>query len=250
MARVKTTVSRQDVDGEPARAQRQAEVATTSTSPSAPADHGKRSPHTASYLKEKQQPTHTSSVRGRPFLGGRWRPRHLMSPWGAGVVARSGDGGEDDDDRWRKRDTVRGALSGGGETPADCGQRRERALRRMRGERRGATTRWRIVGLIGGVTSMKLNDMMDSNGSNICCEDVALAYIDGRRQMVCSSLGDLGGAQLVTEEPSLSRRSPALQIKTGVWPWASMALGGYGLGSSFITHYLPLRIASISKTKF
>ncbi|KAK9159367.1 hypothetical protein Scep_005941 [Stephania cephalantha] len=54
--------------------------------------------------------------------------------------------------------------------------------------------------------------------------DVALAYIDGRRQMVCSLLGGLGGAQLVAEEPSLSRRSPALQRKMGVWPWASMAL--------------------------
>ncbi|KAK9157582.1 hypothetical protein Scep_004156 [Stephania cephalantha] len=64
--------------------------------------------------------------------------------------------------------------------------------------------------------------------SNICCEDVALTYIDGRRQMVCSLLGDLGGAQLVTEEPSLLRRSPALQSKMGVWPWASMALGGSG----------------------
>ncbi|KAK9098265.1 hypothetical protein Syun_025310 [Stephania yunnanensis] len=41
-----------------------------------------------------------------------------------------------------------------------------------------------------------------------------------------SFLGDLGGAQPVTEEPSLSRRSPALQSKMGVWPWASMALGG------------------------
>ncbi|KAK9104714.1 hypothetical protein Scep_021558 [Stephania cephalantha] len=42
MARVKAAVSRQDVDGEPTRAQRRAEVATTSTSPSAPADRGKR----------------------------------------------------------------------------------------------------------------------------------------------------------------------------------------------------------------
>ncbi|KAK9166433.1 hypothetical protein Scep_001624 [Stephania cephalantha] len=33
-------------------------------------------------------------------------------------------------------------------------------------------------------------------------EDVALAYIDGRGQMVCSLLGGLGGAQLVTEEPN------------------------------------------------
>ncbi|KAK9140138.1 hypothetical protein Scep_009819 [Stephania cephalantha] len=60
--------------------------------------------------------------------------------------------------------------------------------------------------------------------SNICCDDVALAYIDGRRQMVCSLLGGLGGAQLVAEEPNLSRRSPALQSKMGyglgrVWPW-------------------------------
>ncbi|KAK9135130.1 hypothetical protein Syun_014460 [Stephania yunnanensis] len=34
----------------------------------------------------------------------------------------------------------------------------------------------------------------------------------------------LGGAQLVTEEPNLSRRSPALQSKIGAWPWVSMAL--------------------------
>ncbi|KAK9128713.1 hypothetical protein Syun_017510 [Stephania yunnanensis] len=38
----------------------------------------------------------------------------------------------------------------------------------------------------------------------------------------------LGGAYLVAEEPSLWRRSPALQSKMGVWPWASMALGGSG----------------------
>ncbi|KAK9135315.1 hypothetical protein Syun_014645 [Stephania yunnanensis] len=52
------------------------------------------------------------------------------------------------------------------------------------------------------------------------CHDVALAYIDGRRQMVSSLLGGLGEAQPVTEEPSLSRRSPALQSKMGVWHWA------------------------------
>ncbi|KAK9093870.1 hypothetical protein Scep_025339 [Stephania cephalantha] len=40
--------------------------------------------------------------------------------------------------------------------------------------------------------------------SNICCEDVALAYIDGRRQMVCYLLGGLGGAQLVAEEPTVA----------------------------------------------
>ncbi|KAK9128266.1 hypothetical protein Syun_017063 [Stephania yunnanensis] len=33
----------------------------------------------------------------------------------------------------------------------------------------------------------------------------------------------------VSEESSSSRRSPTLQSKMGVWPWASMALGGYGL---------------------
>ncbi|KAK9087116.1 hypothetical protein Syun_029510 [Stephania yunnanensis] len=44
---------------------------------------------------------------------------------------------------------------------------------------------------------------------------VALAYIDWRRQMVHSLLGGRGGAQLVTEEPSLSRRSPALRSKMG-----------------------------------
>ncbi|KAK9093102.1 hypothetical protein Syun_028013 [Stephania yunnanensis] len=46
--------------------------------------------------------------------------------------------------------------------------------------------------------------------------DVALAYIDGRRQIACSLLGGLGGAQLVAEESRLSRRSPALQSKMGV----------------------------------
>ncbi|KAK9114197.1 hypothetical protein Syun_020994 [Stephania yunnanensis] len=61
--------------------------------------------------------------------------------------------------------------------------------------------------------------------SNICCEDIALAYIDGRRKIVCSLLGGRGGVQLVAEEPSLSRRSPVLQSKMGVWSWASMALG-------------------------
>ncbi|KAK9166331.1 hypothetical protein Scep_001522 [Stephania cephalantha] len=95
-----------------------------------------------------------------------------------------------------------------------------------------ATTRWRDCRPIGGVIStssmtrwiqMVLTAMLYFN---ICCEDVALAYIDGRRQIVCSLLGGLGGAQPVAEEPSLSRRSPALQSKMGVWPWASMALGG------------------------
>ncbi|KAK9099021.1 hypothetical protein Syun_026066 [Stephania yunnanensis] len=33
-------------------------------------------------------------------------------------------------------------------------------------------------------------------------QDVALTYINGRRQMVCSLLGGHGGAQLITEEPS------------------------------------------------
>ncbi|KAK9106637.1 hypothetical protein Syun_022648 [Stephania yunnanensis] len=46
------------------------------------------------------------------------------------------------------------------------------------------------------------------------------------RQMVCSLLGGRGVARLVTEEPSLSRRSPTLQSKMGIWPWTSMALGG------------------------
>ncbi|KAK9160767.1 hypothetical protein Syun_007108 [Stephania yunnanensis] len=41
-----------------------------------------------------------------------------------------------------------------------------------------------------------------------------------------------GGAQLFAEEPSSSWKSPALQSKMGVWPWASMALGGYGDAAS------------------
>ncbi|KAK9135405.1 hypothetical protein Syun_014735 [Stephania yunnanensis] len=62
----KTTVSRQDIDSEPTRAQRRVEVATISTSLSTPADRGKTRPRIASYRKEKQQATQTSSVRGRP----------------------------------------------------------------------------------------------------------------------------------------------------------------------------------------
>ncbi|KAK9148613.1 hypothetical protein Scep_007370 [Stephania cephalantha] len=50
---------------------------------------------------------------------------------------------------------------------------------------------------------------------------------DDAMEMVCSLLGGLGGAQPVAEEPSLSRRSPALQSKMGVWPWASMALAAW-----------------------
>ncbi|KAK9105658.1 hypothetical protein Scep_022502 [Stephania cephalantha] len=66
MAIVKATASRQDLDGELTGAQRRAEVATTSTSLSAPEDLGKRRPQTTSYRKEKQQATQISSVLGRP----------------------------------------------------------------------------------------------------------------------------------------------------------------------------------------
>ncbi|KAK9148324.1 hypothetical protein Scep_007081 [Stephania cephalantha] len=64
-------------------------------------------------------------------------------------------------------------------------------------------------------------------GSRWCdhCLEVTEEPSSSRRSPACR-----GGAQLVTEEPSLSRRSPALQSKMGVWPWASMALGEYGLG--------------------
>ncbi|KAK9162510.1 hypothetical protein Syun_003412 [Stephania yunnanensis] len=61
MARVKAIVSKQDVDGEPTRIQCWAEVAMTFTSPSAPADRDKRRQQTASYQKDKQQATQTSS---------------------------------------------------------------------------------------------------------------------------------------------------------------------------------------------
>ncbi|KAK9104586.1 hypothetical protein Scep_021430 [Stephania cephalantha] len=56
----------------------------------------------------------------------------------------------------------------------------------------------------------------------------------------------------VAEEPSSSRRSPACRggaqpyrVRWGyglgrVWPWAGMALGGYGLGSSVIKHHCPI----------
>ncbi|KAK9092140.1 hypothetical protein Syun_027051 [Stephania yunnanensis] len=58
----------------------------------------------------------------------------------------------------------------------------------------------------------------------VLCLEVAEEPSSSRR-----SSARRGGAQLVAEEPSLSRRSPALQSKMGVWPWASMALGEYGL---------------------
>ncbi|KAK9119338.1 hypothetical protein Scep_017431 [Stephania cephalantha] len=51
----------------------------------------------------------------------------------------------------------------------------------------------------------------------ICCEDVALAYIDGWRQMVRSLLRGRGGAQ-----PYRVRWGYGLGR---VWPWAGMALG-------------------------
>ncbi|KAK9140621.1 hypothetical protein Scep_010302 [Stephania cephalantha] len=55
----------------------------------------------------------------------------------------------------------------------------------------------------------------------------------------------------VTEEPNLSRRSPNFYIvRWGYGTWAGMASGGYDLGSSFIKHHCPLRLASISRTKF
>ncbi|KAK9140161.1 hypothetical protein Scep_009842 [Stephania cephalantha] len=78
--------------------------------------------------------------------------------------------------------------------------------------------------------------------SKICCEDVALTYIEGWKKLVCSLLGGHGGARLVAEEPGSSRRSPLVAdepglsrrspptSKMGVWPWASMALGEYDLG--------------------
>ncbi|KAK9157348.1 hypothetical protein Scep_003922 [Stephania cephalantha] len=76
----------------------------------------------------------------------------------------------------------------------------------------------------------ELDDVVDSN------------EVERPWQMVCSLLGDLGGAQLVTEEPSLSRRSLACRggaqpyrVRWGyglgrVWPWAGMALGRHNDG--------------------
>ncbi|KAK9094498.1 hypothetical protein Scep_025967 [Stephania cephalantha] len=68
MARGKSILSRQEVDGEPARAQRRAETATT-TSPSTSANRGKRRAQTASYRKDKQQATQVSDLRARPSSG-------------------------------------------------------------------------------------------------------------------------------------------------------------------------------------
>ncbi|KAK9125388.1 hypothetical protein Scep_014234 [Stephania cephalantha] len=64
MARGKSTVCRQEVDGEPTRARRRSDAAT-SASPSAPVDRGKRRAHIASYQKEKQQGAQDQGVCGR-----------------------------------------------------------------------------------------------------------------------------------------------------------------------------------------
>ncbi|KAK9094544.1 hypothetical protein Scep_026013 [Stephania cephalantha] len=69
MARGKSAILRQEVDGEPTRARRRTEVATTSTSPSAPVDRGKRKAQTASYRKEKQRANQILGVRARPYSG-------------------------------------------------------------------------------------------------------------------------------------------------------------------------------------
>ncbi|KAK9158222.1 hypothetical protein Scep_004796 [Stephania cephalantha] len=62
---------------------------------------------------------------------------------------------------------------------------------------------------IKGTSWVEAHSIRDING-----QSKILIYILADLQriyMVCSLLGGLGGTQLVTEEPSLSRRSPALQ---------------------------------------
>ncbi|KAK9166494.1 hypothetical protein Scep_001685 [Stephania cephalantha] len=81
----------------------------------------------------------------------------------------------------------------------------------------------------GGVTSTKLDEAMDCSWrifSHICFEDVALAYIGEEETDGVRCVRALHSLQ-VSEEPSSSRRSQALQSKIGVWPWAGMALGGH-----------------------
>ncbi|KAK9128655.1 hypothetical protein Syun_017452 [Stephania yunnanensis] len=52
-------------------------------------------------------------------------------------------------------------------------------------------------------------------------KDMNMVHLDRDFNVSVRAYRQLGleGAQLVTEEPSLSRRSPALQSKIGVWPW-------------------------------
>ncbi|KAK9082914.1 hypothetical protein Scep_029385 [Stephania cephalantha] len=163
----------------------------------------------------------------------------------AGVVPARGsaaDGGGASAGRqyWR-RSSGGGASSGGGGGRVISGVRREQAAQRRRrrlgdvGERPAAAVPARgrpaaparqrrgsggdaVNGAVARYRPVRnRDDAMKGHG-------VIIAW-RSRRSPACR-----GGAQLVTEEPSLSRRSPALQSKMGVWPWASMALGEYGLG--------------------
>ncbi|KAK9093991.1 hypothetical protein Scep_025460 [Stephania cephalantha] len=69
--------------------------------------------------------------------------------------------------------------------------------------RRISMTRWRDLGCYSQVSGAHIETRTRCfEDDSRFLEDVALAYIDGQRQMVCYSLRGLGGAQLVAEEPS------------------------------------------------
>ncbi|KAK9107538.1 hypothetical protein Syun_023549 [Stephania yunnanensis] len=57
---------------------------------------------------------------------------------------------------------------------------------------------------------------------------------EGRRQMVCSLLGGHGGAQLVTGEPSLSRRSLARRGGAQPYRWLPARNRGHDLESQYL----------------
>ncbi|KAK9133364.1 hypothetical protein Scep_012892 [Stephania cephalantha] len=114
--------------------------------------------------------------RASRLRGSRGRARKTARPRTRGsepmATSRSAAGGGD---RQQQRDAGGGRREGRGRRfPEEARLRRRRdsgsgavlaaaRLRQLRGEWRGATKRWRFVGPIGGVTSMKLDDAMDSN---------------------------------------------------------------------------------------
>ncbi|KAK9096721.1 hypothetical protein Sjap_022218 [Stephania japonica] len=102
MARGKSIVSREDVDGEPTRVQRAGVVAAApsappaapSATPSVPAVHGKRKAHTVSYRKAKVQTS--EGVRGRRLVRDNVEDEASHVP-----VGSSSQGGADGDEARR-----------------------------------------------------------------------------------------------------------------------------------------------------
>ncbi|KAK9082930.1 hypothetical protein Scep_029401 [Stephania cephalantha] len=76
--------------------------------------------------------------------------------------------------------------------------------------------------LIEGISWVETHSNRETDGQS---EKFIYILADIRGYEYVSDGGSWDSCSEISEEPSLSRRSPALQSKMGVWPWASMALG-------------------------